>query len=193
MNEVLMHMTPTPVIIVPGLANSGPEHWQSHIERNFPNTRRVIQEDWFEPIRNPWVAALDAVVRELAQPAVLVGHSIGVMTVVQCVARNPTAPVRGALLVAPPDMEASGPDQVPAEVVEMAGWAPIPRQRLPFPSVLVASTNDHYVSIERAEVFARWWGSRFVNIGAAGHINVTAGFGPWPDGERLLHELLAAE
>jgi hypothetical protein len=34
-------------------------------------------------------------------------------------------------------------------------------------------------------------GSRLVNLGLAGHINVESGFGPWPEGEALLAELRA--
>jgi predicted alpha/beta hydrolase family esterase len=181
----------TPIIIVPGMADSGPEHWQSHFERAYPDTRRVLQQDWFDPVCEPWVVALDQMVREVAQPAVLVAHSIGVMTVVQWAARH-QHPVRGALLVAPPDVEAHGPDDPPEAVREQAGWVPIPRRSLSFPSVVVASTDDPYASIERVAEFAQWWGSHFINIGAAGHINVAAGFGPWPEGERLLQDLIVA-
>jgi hypothetical protein len=54
----------------------------------------------------------------------------------------------------------------------------------------VASTNDEFVSLARAEEFARRWRARFVSIGAAGHIHTAAGYGPWPEGKRLLRELL---
>jgi predicted alpha/beta hydrolase family esterase len=69
------------------------------------------------------------------------------------------------------------------------GFAPIPLLTLPFPSIVVASEDDPWVSLERAGFFAERWGSRFQNIGKAGHINLAAGFGPWPQGLELLQQL----
>ena len=66
----------------------------------------------------------------------------------------------------------------------------MPLNRIGFPSILVASNNDEYVSLARAETFARAWGSRMVNIGAAGHINSDSALGSWPRGRALLEELL---
>ena len=37
--------------------------------------------------------------------------------------------------------------------------------------------------------FAAAWGTEFIDIGAAGHINTASGFGPWPFGEVLLERL----
>ncbi len=53
---------------------------------------------------------------------------------------------------------------------------------LPFPSIVVASTDDPCVSLDRAELFARSWGSRLVNLGKAGHINSASRLGSWPEG-----------
>jgi hypothetical protein len=66
----------------------------------------------------------------------------------------------------------------------------MPLLRLPFPSIVVASTDDEYVTLDRAQQFARAWGSRLVNIGVAGHINSATGLGSWPLGRALLDELL---
>jgi hypothetical protein len=65
----------------------------------------------------------------------------------------------------------------------------MPRQRLGFLSTVVASTNDPYVSLERASQFAQSWGSRLVNVGDGGHINSESGLGDWPEGFALLQEL----
>jgi hypothetical protein len=64
----------------------------------------------------------------------------------------------------------------------------MPMGRLPFPSLVVASVNDQYVSPERAKTFASSWGSEIVFLGNAGHINGDAGYGPWPEGEKMLLE-----
>jgi predicted alpha/beta hydrolase family esterase len=90
--------------------------------------------------------------------------------------------VAGAFLVAPSDVEAS------SYPIDPNGFAPVPMARLPFPSIVVASTDDPYASIERSRAFAEAWGSRLVIIGDAGHINADTGFGEWPEGEAMLEE-----
>jgi predicted alpha/beta hydrolase family esterase len=87
------------------------------------------------------------------------------------------------MLVAPADTEAPG---FPAVTT---GFTPMSIQKLRFPSVVVASTNDEYVTISRAQYFAGRWGSEFINIGAAGHINALSGFTKWPEGLQLLRKL----
>ncbi|MGH9421666.1 MAG: RBBP9/YdeN family alpha/beta hydrolase, partial [Thermoanaerobaculia bacterium] len=62
--------------------------------------------------------------------------------------------------------------------------------RLRFPSIVVASSNDEFVTLERAKEFADAWGSRFVPIGEAGHINTESNLGEWEFGRTLLDELI---
>jgi len=178
------------LVIVPGRGDSGPEHWQSRWERAYARTRRVMQRDWDNPVRAEWVAALDATLSAVIGPVILVGHSAGSMTIVQWAAGR-AKPVVGALLVTPPDFEGDIPGLAP-QVLAAAGWTPIPRGPLPFAAVLVASMNDPYATLPRSAEMARWWGARLVNVGEAGHLNSESGFGPWPEGERLLEELAAA-
>jgi len=173
-----------PVLVLPGLHGSGPSHWQSLWERRRGNLTRVAQRDWSHPDREEWVAALDRAVSECAEPPLFVAHSLGCLTAVLWAASRSNGVVRGALLVAPSDSER---DDAPPE---LAGFRPIPMQRLPFTSILVASSADPYLTVERGYSFARAWGSRRVEIGPAGHINAASGFGPWPSGEALLDELI---
>lgn len=175
-------------LILPGLFNSGPDHWQSHWERLDPTCRRIEQADWETPRCADWVNTLDAAIARVSGSAVLVAHSSACAVVAHWAASAPDAHlarVKGALLVAPSDPE--GP-QYP---VEPTGFAPVPQMRLPFPSIVVASSDDVYVSLERAREYAAGWGSRFVSLGAAGHINSTSGLDAWPDGYALLAELHA--
>lgn len=172
------------VLIIPGWNSSGPEHWQTLWERADPDRfRRVEQSDWDNPRLADWVRTLDAAIAAEPAPPVLVAHSLGCIAVAHWAAAH-ARPVVGALLVAPPDVERA---DMPGEVL---GFAPVPLRPLPFRSILVASDNDEWVAIDRAAHFARGWGSELVRAGAVGHINTAAGFGPWPDGERLL-ELLS--
>jgi predicted alpha/beta hydrolase family esterase len=172
------------VLILPGYQNSGPGHWQSLWQAQRPEYRRVMQRDWENTRRAEWVAGLEAAVRTEPGPVVLVAHSLGCVTVAHWVAAHRHA-VAGALLVAPPDVE----HDWAADAVRDFG--PIPLAPLPFPSIVVASTSDPYSEIARAESWARAWGSRFVSLGDAGHINADAGYGAWPEGLALLDELVA--
>jgi len=176
----------TRVLLLPGLFNSGPEHWQSYWERSDPSFRRVVQRDWETADRREWVKTLDQAVAEAGPDVVLAGHSTS-CALVAFWAREPGSRVRGALLVGPSDTEAPSYPRGPT------GWAPMPLERLPFPSIVVASEDDEYVTLARAERFARAWGGRLVNIGAAGHINSTSGLGDWPRGRALLDELLVGQ
>jgi hypothetical protein len=54
---------------------------------------------------------------------------------------------------------------------------------------MVASTNDPWMTVEKAETWAERWGSDFVNAGALGHINAESGLGDWRFGQRLLQVL----
>jgi predicted alpha/beta hydrolase family esterase len=173
------------VLFVPGLGGSGAGHWQTLLERDIPNSRRVEQSDWNAPRRADWIEVLKSAL-DKAPGAVVVAHSLGCILLAHVAAEYPTLPIRAALLVAPADVESVGPAR---EAVQ--GFGPIPMQCLPFPSTVVTSADDPYVSVERATVFAAAWGGTLIDIGRCGHINVEAGFGPWPDGRRMLERLIA--
>jgi len=183
-----MHPPPAvpTTLILPGLFNSGPDHWQSHWERRDPTCVRVDQQDWNAPRREDWVATLDAAIADARAPVVLVGHSTACALVAHW-ARTATpaqrARVRGALLVAPSDPEGAAYPEGPT------GFRPVPLERLPFPSIVVSSEDDVYVTLERAREYADAWGSSFVNVGEKGHINSASGLGDWPDGSALLARL----
>jgi predicted alpha/beta hydrolase family esterase len=93
--------------------------------------------------------------------------------------------VQGALLVAPSDVERAF---TPAEI---ASFALLPLQPLPFPSLLVASTNDAVCTQQRAAQLAAAWGAELQVAGALGHINAASGLGDWPRGQQLLQQLIA--
>ena len=174
-------------LIVPGLDNSGPEHWQTLWEARRGDCRRVDLGCWSEPDRRIWTERLDAALAMTDGPIVLVAHSLGCLTIAWWTLgadHARLARVKGALLVAPPDVNAA--DAHPF----VRRFAPAPVARLPFPSILVASRNDRYAAFHRLEALARSWGSRFVDAGHAGHINASSGLGDWPDGEVLLDELV---
>jgi uncharacterized protein len=174
-----------PVLIIPGHGDSGPGHWQSLWEANLRYAKRVQMPNWDFPHRADWVDALDSAIREASQvmPPVLVAHSLGCLAVAHW-ARRYQRPVHGALLVAPVDVER--PDTLTA----VKDFAPIPMFGLPFPSHVVASSNDPYASLERSREIADAWDSLFTVLGPRGHINTAAGYGEWPRGEAFLQDLI---
>jgi uncharacterized protein len=170
-------------LLLPGLSNSGPEHWQSFWERMDPQCRRVMQEEWEQPRCADWVTGLGRAVAGAQGEVLFVAHSSACALVAHWAdTAEPRliARVRGALLVAPSDPE--GPNYP----VGPSGFAPMPRLPLPFPSTVVASRNDEYVSVDQARSYAEAWGSTFVDIGNAGHINSASQLGAWPAGYELL-------
>jgi len=179
-----MKLADTDILILPGLGNSGPGHWQVRWAERMRTAAIVEQADWEEPDLDDWVATIDQACRLTTRPVVLVAHSLSVMALAHAAPRLP-ANVRGAFLVAPTDIELS-----PAAPEETYGFRPIPRDPFPFPSMLVASSSDPYVSLERAVEFANCWGSDFHQAGDAGHINLDSGHGPWPEGLLMFTRLM---
>jgi hypothetical protein len=170
------------VLILPGMGSSGPSHWQSLWEETNPSFVRVQQRDWERPVCSEWLETLEQSVARAGANSVLVAHSLACLLVAHWAAWT-SRRIKGALLVAPPNPEASG---FPKEAL---GFSPVPLRPLPFRSIVVASTDDPYGSLEYAKTTASAWGSRFVSIGAAGHINASSGFGAWNEGFTLLRQL----
>lgn len=166
--------------IVPGLGNSGEQHWQTFFEEQGESFVRIIQKEWDAPDCSDWVDTIEEfVVNNAEAEIVLIGHSLGCVTIAQWAKKFPRT-IKGALLVAPSDIE-NPVYQFPA-----TGFAPIPLSHLPFKTIVVASSNDPWVSLQRAHYFASHWGAELIDIGEAGHINATSGHYKWEFGLKLL-------
>lgn len=174
----------TRFLLLPGWLNSDAAHWQSRWETAY-GCSRVQQDDWIWPRRGDWMAQLDEALLSSDLPAVLIAHSLGCQLVAAWAAHSQhTARVRAALLVALPDTER---DDIPPNLFN---WRPIPRGRLPFPSLAVISSDDPFCTAERAVQMASDWGSASFDIGPRGHINGESGLADWPEGRALLQALL---
>ena len=175
-------MSSTFCFILPGLNNSGPQHWQTRWEELYGFTR-IQQQDWDTPVKDDWIHTINEVIAPFPpEQVILIGHSLACATIAHWAHRY-RRPIKGALLVAPSDVEA------PTYPPTTQGFTPMPLQPLSFPTVVVASDNDYYVTTERASRFATHWGSRYVSIGNRGHINAASGLGDWPEGYQLLQTL----
>jgi predicted alpha/beta hydrolase family esterase len=180
-------MTTPTVLLLPGWQDSGPDHWQSRWER-LHGDLRVRQHDWLRPLRGDWSAQLEQAVLAAEAPVLLAAHSLGCILVAAWAAHSrSTAKVRGALLVAPGDVEREDLREV------IPGWAPIVRQRLPFAATLIAANDDPYCDAARSRGMARDWGARYLDAGPGGHLNAESGLGDWPEGRALLNDLLKEE
>lgn len=174
----------TTYLIVPGLGNSGPDHWQSYFQDSGDNFHRIEQLEWNKPICEEWIAAIDKKVLEFdLSTVVLIGHSLGCTAIAHWASKYKRQ-IKGALLVAPSDLEA------PQYTFPAAGFSPIPLDTITFRTIMIASSDDIWVSLDRARFFAQKWGSEFINIGKAGHINVQSGYTNWNEGLEILKKIV---
>jgi hypothetical protein len=179
-----MKISEADILIAPGLGNSGPDHWQRRWGERMSTARLIEQADWNRPELTAWVDNIHREILLSTRPVVLVGHSLAVAAIVHTAQRLVDTKVRGAFLVSPVDFES---DTVPPAA---RGFGPVPTDPLPFPSIVVVSTTDPLVSVERAQGFAADWGADFKLAGDAGHINAASGHGPWPEGMLMFGELM---
>jgi predicted alpha/beta hydrolase family esterase len=179
------------VITVPGLNGSGPEHWQTWIERQFPRSVRVQQHRWDQPDLAVWSRAVE---RSLAGsfeqpgfPVFLVAHSFDCLAAVEALRSIANSmdssignSVAGALFVAP-----ANPQRFDLDIATFD-------RSLTMPSIVAASEDDPWFALEGAQDLARRWGSTFINLGRAGHVNAAAGYGPWPRGKKMIDALICS-
>lgn len=174
-------------LVLPGYNGSGPQHWQTLWEADHPGFRRVQQRDWDNPVQSEWSETLERAIAETPDEAVLIAHSLACLLVVHWAAQAAPATlskVKAALFVAPVDPAG------PAFPKQAVGFSPVPKTRLPFRSLVVASTNDPFGSVEYSLDCSQSWGSRFEVIGPKGHINGASGLGRWDEGFQLLTGLV---
>jgi predicted alpha/beta hydrolase family esterase len=185
-------MTAATVLLVPGLRDHVAKHWQALLAARLPRVRAVPPMGRNDLDCASRVAAIEREAERIEGPVVLVAHSGGVVTVAHW-ARRTRRPIKGALLATPPDFDRPLPDGYPAiDALAAAGWLPVPRDRLPFPSIVAASRNDPLGPFEHVADLAAAWGSRLVDIGHVGHLNPASGYGDWPGADAFIAELSAA-
>lgn len=183
------------VLVVPGLRDHVDAHWQTRLAANLEARGRKVRT--VPPMGRAdldcatRVAAIEHAAQAIDGPVILVAHSGGCVMVAHWARRTRRA-VDGALMATPPDFEAAMPGGYPTLAeLRAGGWLPVPRQRLPFPSIVAASRDDPLGAFDRVTRLARDWGSRLVDLGEVGHLNPASGFGPWPAAELFIDELAA--
>ncbi len=169
--------------IIPGYQGSGPDHWQTWIEGKESTFIRIKQKDWNKPNLNDWAEQIDKSIEGYdPQSIVFVSHSLGCHAVAEWYKRyNRT--IKAALLVAPPAADKAN-QNIAEGLIKYDSFI-----HFPFRTTLVASSNDPWISVEKAQEYAHNWGSEFINIGDAGHINNLSGYGEWEQGFEILQKL----
>ena len=181
------------ILVVPGLRDHVAQHWQTLLAARLQAARRPVRsvtpmgrEDLSCAAR---VEAIEREARAIDGPLVIVAHSGGCIAVVHW-ARRTQRVVQGALLATPPDFETPMPEGYPSlETLSDGGWLPVPRERLPFRSIVATSRNDPLTTQDRAVALAAAWGSECVDLGAVGHLNPASGYGEWPGADALIEAL----
>jgi predicted alpha/beta hydrolase family esterase len=175
---------PVRLLVIPGLNDSGPAHWQTWLQGHFSRRAvRVEQDDWASTDLARWSRKIGVTLALHPQARwVAVAHSFGCLALLHHLAQRDATKVnqgvRSALLVAPADPEKFG----------LAGR--LPQSHLAIPSVLLASETDPWMKFETALSWSRLWGSQLISLGDAGHINAEAGFGPLPPAKTLVEAMV---
>lgn len=163
-------------VTVPGISDSGPEHWQTWIEQVIGDVARISVSDWRTPSLNTWLNAIDAVIMTQWKPTILIAHSFGALAAAQYAIEEPTR-IAGVMLVAPAD---------PARFADARHLTLAP---VPCAGLLVASRNDPWMEMRVAQRWSHIWRLKLIDEGEAGHINVASGHGAWPAGLTYLARL----
>lgn len=190
-----MAATSPTVLIVPGLRDHVSEHWQTLLTARLPQVRTVPPMGREDLNCADRIKAIEREIASIEGPVVIVAHSGGCVMVAHWakVTRHANA-VCGALLATPPDFDSPMPAGYPSlEALQTGGWLPVPRERLPFRSLVAMSRNDPLGEYERVGELAMAWGSETVDLGNVGHLNPASGFGEWPQAEEFIRELSVAD
>lgn len=180
---------PATVLVVPGLRGHVAEHWQTRLAERLRHVRTVPPLTVDGMSRAARVAAIDRALEEIDGPVVVAAHSAGAIMMAHW-ARTARRPIVGALLATPADLETPLPAGYPArDVLQANGWLPLPRDLLPFPTIVAASTDDPLASYARVAGLAVNWGATLETLGPVGHLNPASGFGEWPRAVELLRRL----
>jgi predicted alpha/beta hydrolase family esterase len=172
------------VLIIPGLHDSGPAHWQTWLQSQYVDAVRVQQHDWACPDLDAWSQRIaETLSRHSARTRwVAVAHSFGTLALAHHLATGRADSALGdadgvglrhggiaaALMVAP------------ADPLKFGLEARLRRRTLGLPLTVIGSEDDPWMPLDRAREWAHVWGAGFRNLGRAGHINTESGFGPWP-------------
>ena len=172
-----MRLADLDILFIPGLGNSGPDHWQSRWEKKLSTARRIGLPDWDHPHCAAWTARIVETVNAGTRPILIVAHSLGCAALAHAAPLIAPGRIKGAFLVAP-----AADAHIRALASVDPAFAPVPLVPLPFKSLCVTSDTDPDNATADMAALGAAWGAEVVSAGDAGHINAASGHGPWPEG-----------
>ncbi|MGY4711995.1 RBBP9/YdeN family alpha/beta hydrolase [Mycolicibacterium sp. CBM1] len=173
-----------PMVFVPGIGDSGPDHWQS-LWQLASGGARIAPASYAEPELGDWLQALTRAVEGMPSAPVVIAHSLGCLAAIAWAATpQAVGRVAGYFLVAVPDPHERG------FPLAASTFRDVVAHRLVMPAMIVASANDPYGSLRYSRGVAARTGATLRTVGRRGHINAASGVGAWPVGQRLLAEFV---
>lgn len=166
-----------PSVIVPGLRNSDQNHWQTLWQSHLPQSRRIELAEWVTPDLEKWKEGIRHELESIQKPVILIAHSFGTLASAATAAEQPEK-IAALFLAAPADPDKFGIRHL------------LPQENLGVSSKLIASSNDPWLSDDKAAYLALQWGSDFLRLKDVGHINSDSNLGLWPEGLRELQKLI---
>lgn len=176
-----MCMSKIHTVIVPGVAGSEAEHWQSWLQQQLTLCSRVEQRDWHHPVLQDWGAALLSTLSSITAPIQIVAHSFGCLTTMAALEAYPQlrAKIEQVILVAPANPARFGDNGFAAD--GQHNYAEFFYDLTPHvATTMLISENDPWLAFDDAQALAAAWQVKAINLGRVGHVNVASGFGPFP-------------
>lgn len=166
----------TKILILHGWEGSPQPHWQDWLSRELASDGFAVYFPQLPfaatPRKKVWLETLQECM-ELFSPDIVVCHSLGCILWLHYAHRHADSHPKKLLLVAPPSISTK------IKAVDTFFPYPLPRLKADA-ALLVASTNDPYLTVEEAQKLSGSFGIELKLFENTGHINSASGFGPWP-------------
>lgn len=172
------------LLFLAGIGNSGAGHWQREWYSESENATWVEHSDWDRPVMEQWLDDLNTTLKTIDEPVTVVAHSMGCILFTEWLRRCATDQIVAAMLVAIPDVYS------PCFPTQALNFSNVTAALPCCPSVIIASEDDPYGSVEHAHSQSGALKAPVHSIGHAGHINASSGLGDWAEGKMYLNALI---
>ena len=165
------------VLLVHGWGGSDFPHWQSwlagEIAKDYSTVCFPKLQDTELPNKEAWAKQLKEHL-ESFQPDIVICHSVANILWFHLCNEAKLQKVKKLYLVAPPSLQCN--------IEELQSFFPvdIPKDLYAQEVLLIASTNDPYMTLQEAQKLQEDLGVEMKVLQNAGHINTDGGYGEWP-------------
>lgn len=165
------------VLLLHGWGGSDFPHWQSwlagEIAKEYGHVQFLRFSNYDAPKLSLWLEELQEALAAF-KPDIVICHSLANTLWFHLCDANAMQEVQKLYLVAPPSME--------CKVEELSEFFPIkpPKNLYAKETLLIASTNDPYMSEEEAKALQKELRVELKVLQNAGHVNTDSGYGEWP-------------